>query len=136
MAGPPVGCCIGQSHALEGARIVSGRFHALHVHGQIFEVPPGSGMTQALGQDSADTFATRHQAKQFGHAVGIAVIDSEDDLAPAHGLDGESTQITRGDGIHSQPVAQIVEIDDLLDGIDHAKPAECVDGLVFRTLYL
>ena len=58
------------------------------------------------------------------------------DSSYLRGFDGKGTKTSRRDGVHSKAVADIVEVSDLLEVRDQAKPAKGLDGFIFRSFDL
>jgi hypothetical protein len=92
--------------------------------------------TDAPGQQVADAAPGGDVFQQSGDGIHIAVIDGMVDPALAGRFDGQGRQVAGGDGVHAQPVADIVQVDDLLDAVDLAQPAEGIDGFVLRPFHL
>jgi len=131
VTGAPVGGPVGQSHSFQGTGIVSRRFHALDVHRQVLEVPLPGRVSDPFGQDVPDPLPVGDLHQEPRDLVRLAVIDLVADLSPAHGLDGEGAKVSGRDGVHAHAVAEIVQVGDLFDLLDHAQASEGVDGFVF-----
>ncbi len=132
MAGPPVGGGVGQAHAFEDPGIVARGFHAFDMYGNILEVPFPGGMFDATGQYVANAFASCDHVQQLRDFIDVAVVYLKIHLAPQVGFNGKSAQVAGRNGVDANPVADIIQISDFFNAVDHTEPAKGINGLIFR----
>ncbi len=126
-----------QAHALHDAWFVSGRFHALAVHGDALELRDLLLDSQdALRPDIADALTESHLAQELGDAVRIAELHLLVDEAPVGRLDGEGAEVAGGDRVDAETVADVVQPHDLGEVDDLTQAAEHVGRLVLGAFAL
>ena len=135
MASPAIRHGEGQPHPLKRPRVVARGFQPFDVDSQVLQPQFSTGSTHSLGQQFAKALPVGNLVQQLGDAVHVSVIQLQVQRTPPGGLDGEGGHITRGDCIQPQPVADVVEVEDLGQVVHGAQSAKGEDGLVLRPLY-
>ena len=127
----------GQAHALERARVVAGRLHALDVHGDAFEPELLFDREDAFGEQVAELgVAPAHRFEEGGDALGVAEVELEVDEAAPRGLDRQGAEVAARHRVDAQTVADVVQVHDLGEVDDLAQAAEDVDRLVLGAVDL
>jgi len=102
------------------------------VDGDIFHIPGFGNSHNPFCKNIPYTFPPGNFFKEICCGNRIPVVDLFINLTRITGLHGKGHQISGRDGIHTQAIADIVEIGNFFNGADLTKPAEGIDGLIFR----
>ncbi len=131
MARAPVGGGVGEAHAFENPRFVSGGFQTLHVDSDVLKAPGLAHLSNSLGEEGPDPFFPGDLFDDLRHILGVSVVIRFRDDLSLGGLDGKGGEISRRNRVDAQAVAEVVQVDDLSDIVDHTEAAEGVDSFVF-----
>jgi len=101
---------------------------------QVFKIQLFCGMPDSFRQNRSGSLAANNFHQHIGHLIRLAVIDCIRYTPSPGGFNGKAYQISGGHRINAVAIAQIIQINNFFDLIDHAQTTEGIKGLVFRTV--